>query len=65
LNEWLAKDVATVACSGNMNQDQFKSAWYVQEMKYQWTPLLTWIMLNVYAEDGQFTQKTRSSAAGN
>jgi len=71
LNEWLAKDVAAIACSGNTNHLSSQHnrsikirAWYAQKMKFQWTPLLEKCWM--------FTQKTVtahrkqvSSAAGN
>jgi len=71
LNEWLAKDGAAIACSGNTNHLSSKinqsikiRAWYAQKMKFQSTPLLE--------KCWTFTQKTVSahwkqvsSAAGN
>jgi len=59
LNEWLAKDVATVACSSNMNHLSSQPINKNQSPKDEIpTDTITKKMLNVYAENGQCTQET-------
>jgi len=69
LNEWLAKDVAAIACSGNTNHLSSQPikkirAWYAQKMKFQWTPLLEkcWTLTQ---KTVSAHRKQVSSAAGN
>jgi len=62
LNEWLAKDVAAVACSGNMNhlalQPINKNHSLVRRKDEIPMDTITGKMLNVYTENGQCTQET-------
>jgi len=62
LNEWLAKDVAAVACSSNMNHlssqpinENHSSVRPKDEIP---TGTITGKMLNVYPENGHCTQET-------
>jgi len=61
-NEWLAKDVAAVACSSNMHhlssQLINKNQGLVRPKDQIPMDTITGKMFNVYAEDGQCTQET-------